>query len=648
MPKLALRVPVLLLAATVLAGACSNKSTASARTNTAPLVLLADTNVLPPETGGERPRVALSRFGVDAAATYYRLSTPKQTPFRFDVVGIAPAAGGFVGVRAAHAADDGRIPAGGVESLAAAGFAPAGAGLLGDGVWLMAHGEGMARLTLQGSIERPQVLVVADDCGHAAVVEIVLGEPSAINPAEPGLPADPTIQERVPLYSSDAWTFGMPTVAISGDRTSVVVYEGDRAAGMLPVRYELRMQHDRATGARTGGGSLAVGGDAGNWRDHEIAALHNVLAVARNEFQQVRVLLSFDRGATFGQEIELPAQGQTRLAQVALAADHSLAVSYWQEGAFGEQQFVLVQGGPVAFDPTGSPAWFACQAPRVLRTMPQFSSPLTTGMAYSVGGDLVVGYAAGWFTSEGMEWTSTTEFRCAVQPFGGELRDTQVDLEAVFGRDPAVALLGSGPTLQIAYAYEVAAGIRVATSADGGLTFTQLDTFGGSGAHLPSVFLRQGPASVQADVLFLAAAASGTELHRARWTDFPASVREDFRVTQATMTPTPSLPGRPIWNGGHTPPLSFGWRIQQVSWLGYDATLDGDQIVVAVDEVTFDAAYCCYGASFGAPSGRFEVNGQAAQNSSQGGTPPLAPGMTEPLPPVDPAHAHQLALLRLR
>jgi hypothetical protein len=648
MPQLALRVPLLLLAAAALAGACSNKSQASARTNTAPLVLVADTNVLPPDTDHARPRVDLSRFGVERPASYYRLSTPKQTPFRFDVVGIAPEARGTVGVRAAHAADDGRRPVGGVESLAAAGFAPAGAGLLGDGVWLLANGEGMARLTLQGSIERPQLLVVADGSGHTALVEIVLGEASAINPAEPDLPADPTLQERVPFYSSDAWTFGMPTVAISGDRTSVVAYEGDRESGMLPVRYELRMQHDRSTGARTGGGSLAVGGDAGNWRDHEIAALHNVLAVARNEAQQVRVLLSFDRGATFGQELELPAIGQTRLAQVALAADYSLAVSYWQEGPLGELEFVLAQGGPVAFDPSGSPVWFTCQEPRVLRAMPQFSTPLTTGMAYSSGGDLVVGYAASWFTSEGMNWTSSTEFRCAVQPFGGEIRDTQVDLEEVFGRDPSVALLGSGPTLQIAYAYEVGAGIRVATSADAGLTFAQLDTFGGSGAHLPSVFLRQGPAGVQADVLFLAAAACGTELHHARWTDFPGCVREDFRVTQATMTPTPVQPGRPIWNGGHTPPLTFGWRIQQVSWLGYDATLDGDQIVVAVDEVTFDAAFCCYGANFGAPSGRFEVNSQAAQNSGQGSAPPLAPGMSEPLPPVDPAHAHQLALLRLQ
>ena len=92
-----------------------------------------------------------------------------------------------------------------------------------------------------------------------------------------------------------------------------------------------------------------------------------------------------------------------------------------------------------------------------------------------------------------------------------------------------------------------------------------------------------------------------------------------------------------------------GFRISQVAWFGYDATLDGDDLVVVYDEETFDAWTICYGP----PALRFS-DGREAPDASAGlgdftpaEPPPLAPGLTEPVPAPDPEHMHQLKLLRL-
>ena len=87
--------------------------------------------------------------------------------------------------------------------------------------------------------------------------------------------------------------------------------------------------------------------------------------------------------------------------------------------------------------------------------------------------------------------------------------------------------------------------------------------------------------------------------------------------------------------------------ITQVSWFGYDATLDGDDIVVVLDEertqpfaimLMGDDMRVAEGGGAGAPaSGDFVA----------ADPPPLAPGLTEPVPAPDPAHRHQLKLMRL-
>jgi hypothetical protein len=93
-----------------------------------------------------------------------------------------------------------------------------------------------------------------------------------------------------------------------------------------------------------------------------------------------------------------------------------------------------------------------------------------------------------------------------------------------------------------------------------------------------------------------------------------------------------------------------GPKVTQVSWFGYDATVDGDDLVVVVDEETTqmydviilgdDVRGAPGGAGAGAPAAG-EMDFVPAE------PPPLAPGLTEPVRAPDPLHRHQLRLMRL-
>ncbi|MBL9078799.1 MAG: hypothetical protein JNL08_14935 [Planctomycetes bacterium] len=607
------------------------------------LVLTADTTVL--EATAEAPSPAArdafaAAFPGEAPSAHYRLTTPAGEAFGFDAVTWRDGSAGAASVRVRHLRDGDVDPAGQPDSLPVAGVAPEGRSLTtGDG-WVTTSGDGLARIGLEGRIERDQLLVVADDGGALALVELRLGDRSRINrPVRDTEPPTDTVTRQT-IYSSDSRWFGMPAVARSGDRTSIVCYEGDRESEFALSRFELRLQHDAATDVVTGGGSTATEAD-GYWRDHEIAALYNVLAVVRAESTTVRLRLSFDRGATFAQEVELPTSAaQARLVQIGIAADYSLAVAYWRGNATdGTLEFVLVEGRPSAVDATGSPTWFAFDPAQVVHAVPDGSTPLTTGVAWSNGGDLVVGYGATEFVP-GQTWLLRTEFRCAVRHWGEALQDRLVDAEEIFGMDPTVALLGSGDTMRIYYAYEARDGLRLAHSSDGGATFAVEGAFGQPGDHLPSVFAREVGGAVRLDVLWLANREQGTELHHARWLAGPTSPREEFALTEAHTEITAATV--PVWFGG-----GGTVRTKQVAWLGFDAVRDGDALVVVYDEETRDAAWCCYGglvptsSTTGISVPIFSSPFTAAE------PPPLAPGMTEPVPAPNTAHAHQLVLLRI-
>lgn len=627
--------------------ACSNGGQRTAPVEQARLLVTAATTVLSPETSTPRPAVDLSPLGSWNVAGHYRVTTPAGEPFAFDLVSWSRSASGGVQVSVAHAKDGDQPPTTGTTSLAAAGFVPTGTGLIQGSEWLGANGSGFARLTMTGKIDRDQVLAVTSDLQTITLVEVAIGPRSAINQAATVLTAHPGIVSEATIYSSDAWAFGLPAIAVSGDRTSIVAYEGNRVEGMSHDRYEMRLQHDKATGQVTGGGTAEHELDSGHWRDHEIAALYNVLAVARSEYSGARVRFSFDRGATFAQEVELDAMlGQSRLVQVAMAADYTLAVAHWVSLDDGSRlELRLAEARPVAFDLQGSPTWFQFGAAQVVATAPVDSVPLTTGIAWSDGGDLVIGHGVS-VLEPGPMWTSTTHFRCAVRLYGGELRDRPVDQEVLIGRDPSVAVLGQGPALRIFYAYETTTGVRLATSDDAGATFTLGAAFGGPGDHQPAVFARELAGNTRVDVLYLAQGTDGTELHHTRWLDWSSPLREDYRLSTATMVHTPPQAGRNT-SRGFTGPYDYGWRTTQISWLGYDAVQDGDELVVVFDEVTFDGAFICLGTMTAMPSGGLSSPMTTSNPFIRANPPPLAPGMTLPVPAIDTAHAHQLRLVRI-
>lgn len=633
---------VALLITLAVAAACSrsNGRTGDA-TATARLLVTAGTNRLDP-SGAARPAVAPAEIAGAPITNFYRLTTPADHPFAFDLVSWSSGAAGFSQVAVKHLRT-GSAVASGDASLVEAGILPQGNGLVRGGGWFGASGDGFVRLSLQGRITETQLLAVSADNNEVALVEIAIGDQSPINRPSSGPGGLPNGALLDTIYSSDSWQFGLPTVAVSGDRTSIVCYEGDQVSPTSPDRYELRLQQNLATGAVTGGATPLTGLDSGYWRDHEIAALYNVLAVVRGEQGLVRARLSFDRGATFAQDaVVMAGNGPSRLVQTAMAADYTLAIAAWRENATATGvEFVLVEGRPQAFDAFGSPTWFAFQPAQVLYTASMDSAPLVTGIAWSAGGDLVVGYGVSSFEA-GPTWTSTTTFRCATRRFGEQFVEVEVDREEITGMDPTVAVAGQGAGLQVFYGYEASDGVRLATSSDGGRTFTRKATLGAPGDHQPTVLVRENGGVVQVDLLYLGMRNEGLELHRSYWSTWPNAPREDSELTTAsTVTTAPSAP--PL--GSNIPWFSYSMRTTQINWLGYDAVVDGATIVIAYDEVTFDNVMVLLGSPNVAPS--------TTANAPGGGgfqpvlPPPLAPGLTEPVRAVDPLHSHQLKLLRL-
>ncbi len=624
----------------------------SDRVPDAPLEVAAGVRSLEPTPGTALdPTLALERLRIESIAAIYELTTPAGEPFSFHMVSRAGANTGAVRVAVGHVRWGDETPAGGAESLAQAGIVPFATGTRRAGNWLEASGDGFARMSLTGSIADDQVLAVRAKAGggvRTCLVHLRIGPPSEINEVETTAGDYSGVQSTTTLYSSDSWWFALPTVATSGDRISIVTYDGDRTESWHDQRYEVRLQYDPATGAVTGGGSEEVGTDSGNWRDHEIAALYNVLAMVRSGTDDVTIDLSFDRGATIGQTevVEFPGSPYSqRLVQVAMALDYTLAVVFWRNGVAGTD-LILLEGRPSEFDSTGSPTMYEFGSAEPIHRAID-AVPLLMGVEYSEGGDLVIGY--GWTQFIGMG-NSRTQMRCATRLFGSEFVDLLVEEDRVTGMDPSVALLGAGDTLEIYYAYETRDGIRLAVAAGPGGGWAQQPVVGGPLASMPSVFARESNGERRVDLLYLTAGPFGTELHVAVWRDFPDLPSESYHLSLSQAVPSALPAGLPppgVGTTGVVPP--FGLRITQVSWFGYDATLDEEGgLVVAYNEQTYDAYTICALGFEPIPTGPLPPGTAGAPPLFVPvEPPPLAPGMTEPMPPPEPAHMNQLRLLRL-
>ena len=110
---------------------------------------------------------------------------------------------------------------------------------------------------------------------------------------------------------------------------------------------------------------------------------------------------------------------------------------------------------------------------------------------------------------------------------------------------------------------------------------------------MPTVFAREIEGKTVIDVLYLAQADEGLELHVAHWDDWGVMPVVRYRLTRATMEdggllpPDRPMPGAPE---GMMPP-GYGFKITQVAWFGYDAVLDGelDGVIDALTEADLEA-----------------------------------------------------------
>lgn len=611
----------------------------------APLVLTAGVVGLDPAPDAAwAAGLDLAALGLGDISAFYDLTTPAGEAFVFDVLSRNAGNAGLVRVSIAHAADGGAPPAGGIETLAEAGVVPSATAPTYRDRWLDCHGDGFVRLTLRGTIDRPQVLALRADDGNAvvtALVRVAIGARSPINVAEQSRGDYPGVLVEDVVYTSNSWLFGLPAIAVSGDRTSVVVYEGDGFDPHAPTRFELRLQVDHATGEVTGGASEEANPDSGHWRDHDLAALFNVLALANSAHDRVTVRLSFDRGATFGQtEVFAVGGSQSRLCTVAMAADYSLALLFWRSAPGGGSELVLVEGRPSAFDAVNSPTQFEFDPEFVIYADSGDVTPVLMGATWSDTGVLAVGYGFTQFRSNpDGTWTSRFVTRCAVRPFGGVFDDVLVDEDVLIGKDPSVSIVGN----RLFIAYEGRTGVLLKWSDDDGRSFSAAETIGDGSAHTPTVIAREQEGNLRVDVLYLAQGPEGQELHLRHWDDFGRTPGQDFRLTRATTERTPGGGG-----GGPPPPgvredfaivpPDGGLRITQVAWFGYAAAADGDDIEVIVHEETFDGYFFILGAPIGFGA-REEGAGPflpAADQFVVAEPPPLADGLTGgPVKPND-------------
>src|SRR5690606_29737980 len=146
------------------------------------------------------------------------------------------------------------------------------------------------------------------------------------------------------------------------------------------------------------------------------------------------------------------------------------------------------------FDGNNTPTGYTFSAPVTLRDPHAQVTPLLMQLEYSSAGDLVIGYGYSTvaFSATGPFATTTASFRATTRMAGSTtFNDVLIDEEVgVMPMDPSVALLGSGATMQIFFAYERTDGVYLAHSSNGGTSFAQVTKTGASGAFMPSVHAR--------------------------------------------------------------------------------------------------------------------------------------------------------------
>ena len=657
------------LAAALLVGAClagctggSGSSSSAAppavvsRPSNQVIVSAGSAPLVPDATVVDRSSAAdRARLGIAAFDQSYTLTTPARDHVELSFAGSVAGSHGPVAVRFAMANGTGFADG----DMATVGLlARAGNLMNGDPAWIETRGDGFARLTIYGSIAQDQTLILereADGRKTHAAVTLRIGPPSAANPSFQVASAYPGLVTRTALFSSEAPLFGLPAIAGSGDRVSVVCYDStytgapSGGGGGVPApqpgalglprglasaqcviqgveRQQRRLQLDVTTGAATMGATTVVGNDSTSWRDTEVAGLYNVIAIAQSGEDGVKLSLSYDRGATFPQDVALATGALTRLVKVAMAADYTTGVIAWA-GDGSAQRLILVEGRPSAWDQNQSPSAFAFDPPRVLFSTGAEAIPLVSDLRYTSCGDLFVAFGVTEWTAAG--GGGTTRIECA-RRLSGALDfapPVLVDEVPIVSFDPSIAVLGCGASAQVFVAYESDAGVRVRRSDDGGATFAASADVGSSSAHAPRVFARAGAGGTAVDCIYVdSSAALGADdlclFHAAA----------DLTTGRAVYA---LVPAKQVSVAGG------GTEIEGVGWFGFDATELGASLFVAVH--TQRGRYLTY------PVGGVFARGGAAGGPLAANAPAvLYPGMTQAVPPFDAAATHKLWVLEIR
>lgn len=598
------------------------------------------TEISPSPTDSLTGAFNLSRLGLTGFSRTYELTTPANTDFAFSIVARSRGNSGTVNISAAHVADGAATPSGGVESIAASGISLQSPALTNLGNFVQATGDGFARVGLSGRIAQTQVLafkVSLNNTMETLGVRVRIAGLSIINTGNTVQNARPGMTSS-DIFSSESYLFGLPSIAVSGDRYTLVTYDGD-------ANYNRRrqwLQVSASSGAVTGDAGDCPALDTGFWRDQEIAALGNVIAIAFTGDGQVRMDVSLDRGASFPilAVLDSGSGWSWRLVQAAISSDYTIGCLFWRTVEVNGQpsgQWVLVEGTPTAFDTNNTPTGYAWSWPTVVRNTGADTTPIVSHLQYSTGGDLVIGYGYTHSVVSGTTRTNTANFRCAVRRFGqSAFSDVLVDTETnIVPTDPHVAVIGSGVNMMILYAYERTGGIYLGFSNNAGASFTTSPIVAEAGAATPSIFARMQGTQLRVDLLFVTPVSAGLELHDMLWTDFsPGNYPTRYRLTQVRNVQ------------GATPPPGLPYYDATVSlaYFGYDAELKGDDLAVVVHEVKYQPYEIYWGGFVGAPVPPPAAPGAPVFFS----TPPptvLLPGLTGAVAAPDANHAQQLRLL---
>ncbi|NUQ36166.1 MAG: hypothetical protein HUU29_14625, partial [Planctomycetaceae bacterium] len=284
----------------------------------------------------------LSDSVIEPFDAVYELETAAGEEFSFTITARVPGNTGVLRLEVHHlAAGDDPIFTG-VQSFATEGVNVSAAGLVSMNSFLLVTGDGFSQITIDGAVTRDQIFSIevpnssmTDEDDRSIGIRLTVGEATVINQAEQSATVTADAEFSKLVYSSDSYQFGLPTIAVSGDRYSFAAYDGDGAdAYNWSQRKRVWFQYDQASDSLTGGEDQAVYSYGSSWRDQEIAALNNVLCIASiNEIGTVTVDISLDRGASFSLSESFSGNADlwgARLVQIAISPAYTIGIAYWR------------------------------------------------------------------------------------------------------------------------------------------------------------------------------------------------------------------------------------------------------------------------------------------------------------------------------